>query len=211
MKFTLVLTTLVLCATLINAQTEPTKSAIRMSAGEDSYHAKLRLTTSIMDARYCVDGRISYSLRFKFTNVGAQTVILDRFRPVVSRYMVSRNERASSARQYEADARILIGLDEGAVSLNAVLNESHFVPLKGGESYEIQERFSFSINDKNGRSLRSGTHMLQVIVLTWPHARESNLEWREKLQHIGYLWSDSIRSEPMPFVIAERPSFSECQ
>jgi len=211
MRITLLIITSVLCATLIKAQTEPTKRAIRMSAGEDPYHAKLRLTTSIVGERYCADGRISYSLQFKFTNIGAQTVILDRFRPLVARYMVSRNERAASARQYEADARILIGLDEGAGSLDAVLSESHFVPLKGGESYETQERFSFSINDNKGRSLRSGTHMLQVVVLTWLHARESNIEWREKLHPIGYLWSDSIRSEPMPFVIAERPSFSNCQ
>src|SRR5215204_4965387 len=99
MKITLIVCVVSFWATLL-AQQEPINQAVRMSAGEDVHHAKLRLTTRILDGPVCLDNRLRYSLLFKFTNTGEQTVVLDRFRPVVSRYMVSVNEKAALAKNY---------------------------------------------------------------------------------------------------------------
>ncbi len=211
MRMLLVLSSLILLSTVVDAQTGSSKSGVLMSAGEDAHHAKLKLTTSIVDEHYCADQRVHYSLLFKFTNVGQQAMILDRFRPVVSQYMVSGSQRAASARKYQAHARTLLGLDEEAMDAQSNLDESRFIVLKAGNSYEVKETFSLSIQDDRGRPLRSGRHILQVVVLTWYHPRTSNIEWREKWSQRGYLWSDSVLSDPMPFVVPKRLSVSHCQ
>jgi hypothetical protein len=197
-------------ATLL-AQQEPIDRAVRMSAGEDVHHAKLRLTTRILDGPVCLDNRLRYSLLFKFTNTGEQTVVLDRFRPVVSRYMVSVNEQAARAKNYEINAHRLIGFNDDIVSSDSVFDESRLISLKSGASYEVKEEFSLSITDDNGKALRPGVHMLQLIVGTWYNPRLSNIEWREKLRDNGYLWTDSVESDPMLLVIPKRISSSTCK
>lgn len=210
MRMLLVLGSLILLSTVVDAQTASSKDGVLMSVGEDAHHAKLKLTTSIVDEHYCADGRLHYSLSFKFTNAGQQSVILDRFRPVVSGYMISGSERAASARKFQAHARTLLGLDEEGMDSQSNLDESRFIVLELGNSYEVTEKFSLSIKDHQGRRLRSGRHFLQVVVLTWYHPRTSNIEWREKWRQKGYLWSDSLSSDPMPFVVPNRLSVSDC-
>jgi hypothetical protein len=102
MRMLLLLSALALLSTVVDAQTGSSQGGVLMSAGEDRYHAKLKLTTSILDEGYCAEQRLHYLLLFKFTNVGEQKIILDRFKPVVSQYMVSGSEGAAAARKYEA-------------------------------------------------------------------------------------------------------------
>ena len=181
-----------------------------MSAGEDAYHASLKLTTSIVDEHYCSDGRIRYSLLFKFTNMGNQPVILNRLRPEVARYMISANQKAAVSRNHETVAHIMVGLNNENMSSTAELNEKHFLFLKTGEVYEVKDSLTISPRHENGKRLRSGTHMLQVVVQTWPNPGASNVEWREKWRNRGYLWSDSLISDPMPFVIKKQPLVLKC-
>lgn len=210
MKILEILSALILAAPLVYAQTE-SKGGVLMSAGEDSFHATLTLATRIVDEQYCTNNRVRYSLLFKFKNIGQQTVILDRFRPIVTRYMVSANEKAATKRKYESVVRIFFGLDTPSVSWDPHLDEARFIILKTGESHEVEDGFSMSIEDEEGKPLRPGTHMLQVVAMTWHHPRASNIEWREKWRNKGYLWSDSLLSAPMPFVILKRPPVSDCR
>lgn len=200
-----------LVAMTVNAQSKSNTGGVTMSAGEDVLHAKLKLTTTILSEDYCTDGRIRYLLSFKFTNVAGKKVILGRFRPVVTRYMVSRSSKDASARKYETDARILIGLEAMSTSFDAYLDESQFILLDVGDSYEVKERFSLSDTDSKGKPLRPGTHLLRLVVPTWYHPRVSNIEWRKKWRDRGYLWSDSLVSELMPFRIAKKPTLSKCE
>ena len=212
MKMGFVINVLILLmAGLVQGQTQsppPRSKGVLMTAGGDAYHAQLKLTTSIVDQIYCSDGRIRYSLLYKFTNVGKQTVVLSRFRPIVAKYVISANEQAAMSRKHEAVAHILSGLSSETTTLT--LDEKHFIVLKTGEAYEVKDDFSLSIENENGKPLRPGTHMLQVIVQTWPYAA-SNIEWREKWNKTGYLWSDSLLSDAMPFVIAKQPTVSDCK
>jgi hypothetical protein len=150
-------------------------------------------------------------LSFKFTNTAGKKVILRKFKPVVSRYMVSRSSEDAFARKYETDARILIGLEETSTNVEGRLDESQFTLLDVGESYEVTERFSLSYKDDKGKPLQPGTHLLQVVVPTWYDHGISNIEWREKWRDKGYLWSDSLVSDLMPFLIAKKPTLSECE
>jgi hypothetical protein len=207
-KITLIVCIVGFWATLL-AQQEPNRS-VRMSAGDDVHHAKLRFTTRILEGPVCHDDRLRYSLLFKFTNMGEQTVILDPFKPIVSQCMVSINEKAARARNYEVNEHRLVGFNDDSVSSASVLDESRLILLNKGASYEVAEEFSLSITDDNDKVLRPGVHVLQVVVATWYHPL-SNIEWREKLRDKGYLWSDSVVSDPMPFEIPKRISSSFCK
>lgn len=210
MKIVFILSIVALSAMDAVFQQKPTNRVVRMSAGEDSRHAKVKLTTSIASEQVCIDGRMRFLLLFKFTNIGEQTVIVDRFRPVVSRYMVSSSEKAASAQRYEVSAHRLIGLKNQILNTETTLDESRLISLNRGASYEVTDEFSFSTKNDDGKPLRPGIHVLQVIVSTWNHPGESNIEWREKLREKGYLWSDSVLSDPMPLPIPKRASGDGC-
>ena len=210
MRLASVLTFSLLIAMTANAQSASTTGGVRMSAGEDIRHAKLRLTTTILSETYCADGVIRYSLSFKFTNTAGKKVILGRLKPIVTRYMVSRTHKDVAARKFETDARILLGL-EAFTGLNAQFDESQFIVLDVGDAYEVKEQFSLSDKDNQGKPLRPGTHLLQLVVPTWYHHGASNIEWREKWRDKGYLWSDSLVSDAMPFHIVKSPTLSECK
>ena len=201
MRIVLLLGCLIISFSIVNAQTE---GGISMSAGEDQYHASLKLTTSVIEQNHCGGDGIQYLLNFKFTNVGEQTVLLDRLTPVVPRYMVSSSEKKALGRRYEAITHVLIGVN------NARFDESGIVVLKSGESYDVKQRFSLSASASKDKPLRPGTHFLQLVVVTWDHLL-SNIEWRQKLADKGYLWTDSILSEPMPFDVPKAPVTSNCQ
>jgi hypothetical protein len=211
MRLASVLSSLLLIALTVNAQSGSNTGGVTMSAGEDVLHANLKLTTTILSEGYCADGRIRYSLSFKFTNIAGKKVILGRFSPVVSRYMVSRTSKDASAKKYETDARILIGLEETSTNFAAHLDEAQFILLDVGDSYEVKQQFSLSDKDDNGKPLRPGTHLLQVVVPTWYYPRVSNVEWREKWRNKGYLWSDSLISDLMPFLVPKSPKLSDCK
>lgn len=201
MRIVLLLSCLMMSLSIVNAQSD---GGIRMSAGEDRYHASLKLTTSIIEQNKCDGDRIQYLLNFKFTNVGEQTVLLDRITPVVTDYMVSASEQKALGRKYESIAHLLIGIN------TASFDESRIVVLKNGQSYDVKERFSLSASDDQDKPLHPGTHFLQLIVSTWDRPL-SNIEWRQKLADKGYLWTDSILSEPMPFIVPKGPFNSNCQ
>ena len=48
--------------------------------------------------------------------------------------------------------------------------------------------------------LRPGAYFLQVRVATWFYFADPN-EYRELWRNEGYLWSENMTSEPMPFKI----------
>jgi hypothetical protein len=124
--------------------------------------------------------------------------------------MVSANERAAASRRYEAVTHVFVGLDNEGTTGPSDLDELRFTLLKTGESYEVKDAFSMKAEDESGKPLRAGTHLLQLLVATWYYPAVSNVEWREKWRDKGYLWSDSLVSDPMPFTVPKRPAVRDC-
>jgi hypothetical protein len=124
--------------------------------------------------------------------------------------MISANEKAAVKQNHEAVAHILSGLSNESASSTLKLDEEHFIVLRTGDAYEVKDELSVSTENESGKRLRSGTHMLQVVVQTWPYSA-SNIEWREKWNRTGYLWSDPLLSDPMPFGIAKNPIVADCK
>lgn len=202
------------CSVTINAQTNSGNSGVEMTVGEDALHAQLQLTTSVVEQRYCSDGRLRLTLRLNFTNAGKESVILDKRSSIVPQYMVSRSAKAAAEKKYEMKVEQLIGLNSAGMSFDSTLDESHFVILKPGESYRLNKGFSLPIYNSAGDkedSLRAGNHVLQIAVLTWYYPRVSNVKGREQWRQKGYLWSDAVISLPMPFTVEKQRNAVDCQ
>ena len=192
----------------IHAQTGTAKDGgVLMDTGRDRYHADLQLTMSVVSQRYCTDGRLHFMLRFTFRNGGGESVVLDKRSSIVPYYTVSRNAELAAIGKYEIEAHVLYGIDGELMSLQAIPDESQFITLKAGDSHARDHAFSIPLETKE---LKPGNHVLRVSVLTWHYAKASNIEWREKWRAKGYLWTNSVTSQPMPFIIDKHPKFVRC-
>lgn len=201
------------CTITINAQTGSGSGGIEMTVGEDSLHAQLQLTTSVGAQRYCSNGKLLFTLRLNFTNVGKESIVLDKRSSVIPKYTVSRSAKAAAEKKYEMKVHRLIGLDSAGLSYDSILDESHFVTLKSGESYSLNEGFSLPVyhgTDNKEDSLRAGNYVLQIAVSTWYYPRVSNVKGREQWRQKGYLWSDAVTSLPMSFKVEKNRSVVEC-
>jgi hypothetical protein len=127
--------------------------------------------------------------------------------------MLSRNSDNATKKKYEVEVPRLVGLEAAGMSLEAVLDESQFVVLNPGELYSLDREFNLHVRAEpdNPRSPRMGHHVLQLVVLTWYYPRASNARWRDRWQSKGYLWSDPITSNAMPFTMDKRPADLDCR
>lgn len=191
---------------VIQGQTNSDTSVVEMTAGKDALHAQLQLSTSVVEQRYCSDGRVRFQLRLDFTNAGKQPVVLDKRSSTIPKYLVSRDAKAAGVKKFQAKIERLIGLNSSGMSLESTLDESSFLTLKPGETYSLTKPISFLIartGDKEG-SIRAENHVLQIVVVTWYYPRFSNVKAREQWRQKGYVWSDDITSLPMPFNIEKQ-------
>jgi hypothetical protein len=195
------------CVMTVHAQRAGDQDNVLMDSGGDKYHANLQLTTSVIEQRYCSDGRVAFTLRFNFTNGGGETIILDKRSSIVQGFTVSRNAQQAAAGRHKMYVAFLLGIDGKLLTLDPSPDESQFVILKSGESHAEDHAFSIPSDDKK---LTPGNYVLQLGVLTWNYPRASNIQWREKWRRNGYLWTDSVTSIPMLFNIRKQPPIERC-
>lgn len=177
-----------------------------MTQGLDPLHAKLELTTDLLELRYCSDYSFQFVLRLNFSNKGTSTVVLDKKSRRGSSFLVSPTLEDAIKRKYEFTADRLMHMLPTYDPADRVPNESDFMVLKPGESYCRED----TVRLYNPKSLRTGHHVLQIVVENWPYFA-SNIEWRERWRSRGYLWTDPITSVPMRFVIERKPTTVECR
>jgi len=172
--------------------------------------ARLQLTTTVVRERSCFPGHLGLALKFTFRNVGEEPVIVDK-RSFIERAFVSRTLKAASVRKYEQEIRA----DQYDGSYFDLPDMSTFVIIRPGESYDLensQTRVSLSVDQGTPRTkdgLHTGSYFLQVEVATWFYfadATQSQRKWRDK----GYLWSEGLTSQPMPFTVEPNRPIVKC-
>jgi hypothetical protein len=152
-------------------------------------------------------------LQPRYTNVGSDPIILNRFSAIIVRHMTSRDERSATKRDYEDDVHHNI-LFSSALNptTGSSPSEKQFVILKAGESYEVDARSAGFVRlaADQVRRYSKGNHVLQVSVATWteplPLAKELSVIWRD----YGVLWWQDVTSEPTPFKIEKPTSTGKC-
>ena len=190
------------CAVTVSAQSNPRSGGVTMEYGLDPFYAQLELTKDLIEQRYCSDDSLQLVVRLNFSNKGKGPVILDKSYKSSSTHLISRTFEDATKKKYESIVHILRGVDPA----DAVPDESSFVLLKPGESYSVERM----VRLQDRRSMRTGHHVLQMVVDNWPYFA-SNIEWRDRLRNKGYLWTDSITSTPMPFMLAKKSTIVECR
>jgi hypothetical protein len=183
-----------------------------MTQGLDPLYAHLELNTDLIKLEACSDNGLRFTLRLNFANKGENAVILDKRSTAVTQYMISRNLKNALKRKYETTVSIFFGLDGVGMTMDSVPNESQFVVLKPGETYSPIRVLTavFGADSDDGAKALRGLNFLQMVVLTWYYPRASNIKWRDQWQTKGYLWSDPIRSIPMPFKIENKAPVVDC-
>lgn len=196
------------CVFVVQAQTTRDPETILMDAGGDMQHADLELTASIIDQRYCTDGGLIFTLRYNFHNKKGETILFDKRSSIVPGYTISRNARLAAAGKHKIYFGGLLGIDGKLMTLDPNPDISQFVTLKAGESYSSDHEFRVLGSDEK---LEPGGYVLQFSVETWNYPAVSNIAWREKWRDKGYLWTNFLVSQPMPFVIDKHPEFVQCR
>jgi hypothetical protein len=196
----------VVCIFGVQAQTGSDRGTIMMDAGRDRQHADLRFTASVVNQHNCSDGRLIFRLRYNFHNVKGETILLDKRSSIAPGYKISLNAQLAAAGKHEIVVHYFYGISGELMALDSTPDISQFVSVKSGDSYSAEHDFVI-LPDKK---LRPGSYVLQFSVLTWHYAAASNIEWREKWHDKGYLWTNSLMSQPMPFIIDKDPKFAQC-
>jgi hypothetical protein len=190
------------CAVTVNGQSTPRSSGVEMSFGLDPLYAHVELTKDLILLRYCSDDRLEFVVRLNFSNKSKGPVVLVKRWRSSSAYLVSRTFENAIKKKYEFIVHILGGVDPA----DSVPDESSFILLKPGGSYSLEQK----VNLNHRKSMRTGHHVLQMVVDNWPYFGASNIEWRERFRNRGYLWTDSITSVPMPFNVTKKATIVEC-
>lgn len=202
-----------------HAQQGPVLNGPRAQTAGGQHTRPLRLTTSIVEQRYCRndDGSLALSLRLRlrYTNVGHQPVILYKGSKLIHRHTTSRDLKDAEAGQFTSDYSLTI-YSGGGIEINESSLDSLFVTLQPEAPYEREALNVVVLPVTSGAAgtapatLRPGEYVLQVTTSTWPESEELAQELRTRWQQRGLLWTDVVTSMPMPFKVEEPGCVSGC-
>ncbi|HEY0730756.1 MAG TPA: hypothetical protein VGD38_21905 [Pyrinomonadaceae bacterium] len=180
-----------------------------------SLRSELQLKTEVVGATFCESDYLRLQLRLRYFNSGKQAVILSRYSNTIWTYFISKTFKDAQRKKYEQEyspTQSLIG--ESAPVDTEEPNAQEFVILSPGGSYEVTAQahlpFLHDGKDDDPSLLRPGTHVLEIRAGTWPGKQDVATKLRERWRAHGYLWTESIMSQPMTFTIAESPQVVKC-
>lgn len=177
--------------------------------------AALRLSTTIVNERYCLEEgfrTLRWTLKLTYTNDGTVPILLDRKSTLIYRTMVSSAHKAAAARRYIYDQSVMFtNLNKAGMRGSNDPEAEAFITLRAGESYNVLKESGVNLfnGTKNTKDfLDAGDYFLQVGVATWYYFAEPEA-YRERWREKGYLWSNNMTSEPMPFTVQRTPTFQQ--
>lgn len=176
---------------------------------------ELQLTTEVVDAKFCQSDYLRLQLRLRYYNSGNQAIILSRYSNSIRGYFISKSVNDAKREKYEQSYSPMggwIGLPE--LDDTEEPNQQEFVILNPGGSYEVTAQadltFLYDGKDEDPTLLRPGSHVLEIKAGTWPRNQDIATKLRERWRARGYLWTQSIVSQPMTFSIAKSPQVVKC-
>lgn len=180
---------------------------------------QLQLETEIIKQSYC-DGpdpdllTMRLLLRLFFRNSGSKSIILERASNQVSLLRINKTL---------ADA--IAGKSEKTVNNYIITGNEHhraffptqpldgFVVLKPGDTYKTVNDVSISVPRLAPvtAGIDPGSHYLQIAVWAWDQSQAKAEAIRRKWHDKGILWSETILSTPMAFIVPPQPKPEDCR
>jgi hypothetical protein len=177
---------------------------------------RLSLTTKITDQKYCGGdysdmAMLRMSLRLTYRNETSKTLILYKGSNLISYVLIAKDAPQIRNKQYEMNMHV------GWITSEGKLREgdqpgNELAVLQPGDIFETKGDINVPVALEPGTQfVKSGDHVLQVVIETW-HTDETSLDrLRKKWERTGYLWGDNIRSDPVPFTVAIKPNVVQCK
>lgn len=175
---------------------------------------ELQLTTEVEDAKYCESDYLRLQLRLRYYNSGNQAIILSRYSETIWAYFISKSVNDAKRENYEQSYSPSPWRPSEPSVDTEEPDEQLFVILNPGDSYEVSAPahfpFLYDGKDDDPSLLRPGNHVLEIRAGTWPGKQDITTKLRERWRVHGYLWTESVRSQPMTFNIAKNPQVVKC-
>lgn len=177
----------------------------------------MRLTTSIRGQKYCRADEeldvLQFDLRLKFSNVGNQNIILYKYSDQASRVMVSRSPQDAAAVRFEINASFTLVTAPAPKNFKRPPFSRLFVILPPGASYQTRTKIGVLLVRGDAKpitgTVAAGEHVLLIEVPTWTGTQRAN-ELRHRWARRGFLWSEPLISEPMPFKVEKERTVVDC-
>ena len=183
--------------------------AIDRSFGQDK-SVNLQLNTRVLEQRYCSDPNtedqfdVKMQLELQYKNIGKQPIIFDKNSDVIVGFRTAAAIKDLEVAPYNdlSSTKQSDGISESGDKPG-----SRFVTLRPNQSYLVETWLRLPYSSE--WALREN-QILQIAASTWPGTKKQSDDLREKWKSIGLLWSDNVRSQPMPFAIEQDPQLEEC-
>jgi hypothetical protein len=221
MNITYQLTMVLLCFVLLDTTCEQSGNAaarIRAATRKEKDPQPLKLAIDIVGQKYCtgdaeLDG-LQINVRFTYTNISNRRVIVYKSANLISRIMIGKTLADIEASRFQVDSSLTQLIAGGKNCLKGPVPSRCFVVLLPGASYQVRADIGvFAVRDDSREiagAVRSGEHVLQVEVSTWPDSKASVGEMRHRWRRSGLLWYDPVTSAPRPFTVERERKVVDC-
>lgn len=180
--------------------------------------SEITLTLTVLATKYCVATEDTDILHaetlLRFTNVSGRRIILFRGSNLVVRTLVSKSLEEAAAGKPELDAMgTYVTSESSAKGIYGKKPGDAFITLSPGGTFETSTSVSFEVSrtDEAPRfAIRPGSHLLQVVVSTWPQSGESPANVAARWADSGFLRYTPIKSEPAVFRVDNDRSVVDC-
>ena len=190
---------------------------------ESAQQSMLRLTLKTIGSDYCAGDeeldRMDLKVRFVYENRGASPAILYKPSPRPTRILIARNVQDAADERFEVESSVTWytskASDEESKCYSGSGPSDCFVIIGPGSSYEVEDGVRLFVVRGDVRAIegavKSGEHVLQVVVPTWDESTKLAQELERKWRSQGSLWYKSIRSEPLAFTVEKEREVGECK
>ena len=190
------------------------QNPISIKNEETTDSAKLSFNTEITEQKYCSTSKLFLKFKVTFKNIGTMPVILDKDSKTIYKWKIKRVS-GKMKRNYEVTIAPYVELGD-YVRWGQVPKEELFVVLKPNETYSYITAGGLHVDLDDGQrlnrsELRAGQYTVQFRVMTWYYSYPLIDEYKEKWKDKGFLWSNDIVSEPMPFEVQDNYTISNCE
>jgi hypothetical protein len=175
----------------------------------------LQLTASIAKQQLCSISEnfdtLRLTLLLRYTNTSKEKLILYKGNRLFFQVFISRKGESAAPGTSVLRATHARYFDQEPEKIAAAAPGSAFTTLSPGGAYETRQVFSVVVA-RDGRSrfnvsLDAGEHTLNLATSTWYESKKLADELRERWRGRGFLWTDPVGSNTVPFTVGQgRPA-----
>lgn len=173
---------------------------------------QLVLGAELLSQQYCANSAsmttLQMRLRLRYTNAGAQKLILYRGDDLFYQAKIRAARAEGGARPYEIAVLNARYLEVENEPVEQPSPNKLFIILQPGASFETETTVGVGVVPasamRDRHAIFEGEHTLQLVVSTWYRSPALAEKLREQWQRKGFLWYMPVASAPITFR-AERP------